>query len=227
MPLNLQTRLLRVLEEQEVLPLGSDTPIKVELRVISASHRNLREMIRAGTFREDLYYRLNGMTLELPALRERSDCERVIRKLIASEASQAVSIDGEAFQRLLSYPWPGNIRELRNVIRTALAICDEGVVRLIDLPAELRLFDAASPVATALVAERTLPVAALPPAADACGSPLLAAERIAILQAVEHCRWNMTLTARQLGMSRNSLYRKLKRHDIAVGESRRDEVSRN
>jgi transcriptional regulator of acetoin/glycerol metabolism len=229
MPLNLQTRLLRVLEEQEVLPLGSDTPIKVELRVISASHRNLREMIRVGTFREDLYYRLNGMTLELPALRERSDRERVIRKLIATETSQPVAIDGEAFQRLLSYPWPGNIRELRNVIRTALAICDEGLVRVADLPAELRLFDAAAIATTTINVERAqpLPTPSAPPAADAGGSPLLAAERIAILQAVEQCRWNMTLTARQLGMSRNTLYRKLKRHDIAVGESRRDEVSRN
>jgi len=231
MPLNLQTRLLRVLEEQEVLPLGSDTPIKVELRVISASHRNLREMIAAGSFREDLYYRLNGMTLELPALRERADSERVIRKLIAAEAGHPVSIDAEAFSRLLSYPWPGNIRELRNVIRTALAICDDAVVRLVDLPAELRLLNAAL-TSTSASAPPERVAAAVAAATSAPGEPsspakpLLAAERNAILQAMEHCRWNMTLTARQLGMSRNTLYRKLKRHDIAVGESRRDEVSR-
>ncbi|MDB5970263.1 MAG: Transcriptional activator of acetoin dehydrogenase operon AcoR [Hydrocarboniphaga sp.] len=232
MPLNLQTRLLRVLEEQEVLPLGSDTPIKVELRVISASHRRLREMIRAGEFREDLYYRLNGMTLELPALQDRGDKERVIRQLIAAEAGHAVSIEAPAFSRLMSYPWPGNIRELRNVVRTALAICEGGVVRMGDLPSELRLFNAAGhPDAASTTPERawapTLPVLPVLPAASASENPLLAAERIAILQAVENCRWNMTLTARQLGMSRNTLYRKLKRHDIAVGESRRDEVSRS
>ena len=226
MPLNLQTRLLRVLEEQEVLPLGSDTPIKVELRVISASHRNLRDMIRAGTFREDLYYRLNGMTLELTALRERGDRERVIRQMIATESTQAVSIDGDAFARLMAYPWPGNIRELRNVIRTALAICEGSVVRMVDLPSELRHYQS-EPAATAAIASTPQAVATVdmhstPATTPMSDNPLLDAERAAILHAVEQCRWNMTLTARQLGMSRNTLYRKLKRHDIAVGDSRRD-----
>ncbi len=234
MPLNLQTRLLRVLEEQEVTPLGSDTPVKVELRVVSASHRRLRDMIAAGTFREDLYYRLNGMTLELTALRDRSDKERVVRNMFATEASHAVSIEAPAFSRLMSHAWPGNIRELRNVARTALAICEGGVIRMGDLPSDLRLFSAAA-VGAPLANQpaQSVPAMALPNPAEpittmgtSSDNPLLAAERIAILQAVEQCRWNMTLTARQLGMSRNTLYRKLKRHDIAVGESRRDEVSR-
>jgi transcriptional regulator of acetoin/glycerol metabolism len=233
MPLNLQTRLLRVLEEQEVTPLGSDTPIKVELRVVSASHRRLREMISAGAFREDLYYRLNGMTLELTALRDRRDKERVVRNMFASEAGHAVSIEAPAFTRLMSYTWPGNIRELRNVARTALAICEGGVIRMGDLPSELRFFNSTA-MATVVVNERVttsfVPAIPAPPVASETASsesPLLAAERTAILQAVEQCRWNMTLTARALGMSRNTLYRKLKRHDIAVGESRRDEVSRS
>ena len=140
MPLALQTRLLRVLEEQEVVPLGTEIPIKVDLHVISASHRNLREMITRGEFREDLYYRLNGITLELPPLAARSDKERLIREFLAAETSddRPAAIEVAAFQRLLAYHWPGNVRELRNVIRTALAICDGGVVRLRDLPSELR-----------------------------------------------------------------------------------------
>ena len=132
MPLALQTRLLRVLEEQEVVPLGTEIPIKVDLHVISASHRNVREMIARGEFREDLYYRLNGITLELPPLAARTDKERLIREFLAAETSddRPAAIEVAAFQRLLAYHWPGNVRELRNVIRTALAICDGGVVRL-------------------------------------------------------------------------------------------------
>src|SRR5690606_10983304 len=140
MPLLLQTRLLRVLEEQEVMPLGAETPLKVDLHVICASHQNLRAMIARGTFREDLYYRLNGITLELPPLAQRTDKERLIRDFLAAETSDGrpAAIEMDAFQCLLSYSWPGNIRELRNVIRTALAICEGGVVRLSDLPSEVR-----------------------------------------------------------------------------------------
>ena len=132
MPLTLQTRLLRVLEQQEIVPLGSETAIKVDLHVIAASHRNLRDMIVSGAFREDLYYRLNGITLELPALKDRADKERVIHRALAAETGNGrpAAIEMDALQRAcLEYPWPGNIRELHNVIRTALAICDGGVVR--------------------------------------------------------------------------------------------------
>lgn len=236
MPLNLQTRLLRVLEEQEVVPLGGDTPIKVDLRVISASHRPLREMIQRGEFREDLYYRLNGITLELPALRERADIEKLIRRFIAMETdrSRPVAIDGEAFARLLAYPWPGNIRELRNVIRTALAICENDVIRREDLPSELRngdieqLGSSSSPTATATAIEQHEPdTAPSPVPADAVTrNPLEAAECAAILKAVEQNHWNMTMTARALDMSRNTLYRKLNRYNIAVGDKRRDQLSR-
>src|SRR5512138_1494295 len=140
MPLLLQTRLLRVLEEQEVIPLGTETALKVDLRVICASHQNLRAMIARGEFREDLYYRLNGITLELPPLALRTDKERLIREFLAAETSdrRPAAIEVDAFEQLLAYRWPGNIRELRNVIRTALAICDGGVVRLRDLPSEVR-----------------------------------------------------------------------------------------
>src|SRR5690242_18503039 len=140
MPLALQSRLLRVLEEREVLPLGSEGAIAVDLHVLAASHRNLRDMIARGAFREDLYYRLNGITLELPALCERMDKERLIQHALAAETGNGrpAAIERDALQRLLIYPWPGNIRELRNVIRTALAICEGGVVRAMDLPREIR-----------------------------------------------------------------------------------------
>jgi sigma-54 dependent transcriptional regulator, acetoin dehydrogenase operon transcriptional activator AcoR len=217
MPLSLQTRLLRVLEEQEIVPLGSEVPIKVDLHVIAASHRNLREMISRGEFREDLYYRLNGITLELPRLMDRADRERVIHRALAAEThnGRPAAIEMDALQRLISYPWPGNIRELRNVIRTALAICEGGVVRLIDLPREIRephhtgatlttVAPASSAAATPLESEPL----------ETCANPLAAAERAALLRVIEKCRGNMTHAAEHLGVSRNTLYRKMKTHGI-------------
>jgi sigma-54 dependent transcriptional regulator, acetoin dehydrogenase operon transcriptional activator AcoR len=213
MPLMLQTRLLRVLEEQEIVPLGSENPIKVDLHVLAASHRNLREMIARGTFRDDLYYRLNGITLELPALRERADKERVIHHALAAETrnGRPAAIERDALHRLLAYPWPGNIRELRNVIRTALAICDGGVIRRIDLPREIReaeTFPTAPPPVELLtdVAGKGLGSA----------NPLHVAERAALLSVIQDCHGNMTRVAMQLGMSRNTLYRRIKRHAIPL-----------
>src|SRR6185437_12873563 len=206
MPHALQSRLLRVLEQREVVPLGSEAAIAVDLHVLAASHRNLREMIAQGAFREDLYYRLNGITLELPALRERTDKERLIQHALAAETGNGrpAAIERDALQRLLAYSWPGNVRELRNVIRTALAICEGGVVRAMDLPREIRDGEAR----TDGRADR-LPGTAPEPAwtasgadapaceADGPGQPsnvprnrLQAAERAALLRAIEELHGN-------------------------------------
>jgi transcriptional regulator of acetoin/glycerol metabolism len=203
MPLLLQTRLLRVLENQEIIPLGSEAAIKVNLHVIAASHRNLREMITRGQFRDDLYYRLNGITLELPALRERTDREWVVHQALISEsAGRPAAIESEALAQLLCYSWPGNIRELRNVVRTALAISDGGVIRRSDLPREVR------------EAQGIPARSGTPEAPGAAPNPLQVAERAALLTVIEQQRGNMTRVAAQLGMSRNTLYRRLKRHGI-------------
>jgi transcriptional regulator of acetoin/glycerol metabolism len=213
MPLALQTRLLRVLEEREIVPLGSESPTKVELNVIAASHRNLRDMIAHGTFREDLYYRLNGITLELPALADREDRERVIHGVLSAETGDGrpAAIEMDALRALVSYPWPGNIRELRNVIRTALAICEGGVVRRIDLPREIR--EQTRTAAGAAV----VPPASPPAEAEAGVNPLRAAERGALMRVIADCHGNMTRAAEHLDMSRNTLYRKLKQHNIPLG----------
>src|SRR6201996_7732301 len=207
MPLTLQTRLLRVLEEQEVLPLGSESAVKVDVRVICASHRNLRELLARGMFREDLYYRLNGITIELPALAARRDREALFRKCMATEipANASAAIEGSALEKLVAYSWPGNIRELRNTIRTSLAICEGNVIRLSDLPPEIRH--------------------------PGCytGRPLLGheqdvslegAEREALLHVIEKNDWVMSHVAAQLGISRNTLYRKIKRHGIPLTRNR-------
>ena len=222
MPLALQSRLLRVLEEREVVPLGSEGAIAVDLHVLAASHRNLREMIARGTFREDLYYRLNGITLELPAVRERIDKERLIQHALAAETGNGrpAAIERDALQQLLAYAWPGNIRELRNVVRTALAICEGGVIRALDLPREIRDGEPQVRESAGEMCGR-FPVSLPASGTAACETPLpphnrlQAAERAALLRAIEELHGNMSRVAAELGVSRNTLYRKIKRHGIA------------
>jgi sigma-54 dependent transcriptional regulator, acetoin dehydrogenase operon transcriptional activator AcoR len=198
MPLVLQTRLLRVLEEQEVLPLGAERAIKVNLRVVCASHQSLRDMIDRGQFRADLYYRLNGLTLELPTLAERADKEQLIRRMLGTGSGQ--QIDNEAFQCLCSYSWPGNIRELRNVTRVALAICEGGMVRLPDLPAEVRQ---SSQRGTTTVSAPSL-------------GPIEVAERQALVEAIQQTGGNMARAALLLRVSRSTLYRHCKELGVSI-----------
>jgi transcriptional regulator of acetoin/glycerol metabolism len=187
--------------------------MKVDLRVVCASHQNLRSMIARGQFREDLYYRLNGITLELPRLADRTDKELLIRTLLGAETSDGrpVAIETDAFQCLLSYEWPGNIRELRNVIRTSLAICDGGVVRLRDLPSEVRCGAAAG------MDDAARTHAGEPAAIGDDGkplSPIEAAERQALVKAIRTTDGNMARAAELLQVSRSTLYRRCRRLGI-------------
>jgi transcriptional regulator of acetoin/glycerol metabolism len=205
--------LLRVIEEREIVPLGSDQPIPVNLHVISATHRDICHMIQDGEFREDLYYRLNGITLQLPLLRDREDKADLIRALLEEENADegSAEIAEEAFQRLLDYAWPGNIRQLRNALRTASALCRDGTIRLSNLPQEILHTDArlipplagGNPTAAA-------PSMALPSAA------LREAECAALLRELERMHWNISRTAQALGISRNTLYRKIHKHNIVL-----------
>ncbi|WP_223528589.1 sigma-54-dependent Fis family transcriptional regulator [Pseudomonas sp. GL-R-19] len=202
MPLHLQTRLLRVLAEQEVMPLGSEKPIKVNIRVIAASHRDLRQLIERNEFREDLYYRLNGAILRLPALRERADknylIERIFREL-CEQRQRPARIRGDAMSALLGYAWPGNIRELRNALQYALATAETDEITVNDLPEEcLPSVNQKQARSSAPVQERQTSHA----------------------REIEDClrrqRWNVSAAARELGMSRPTLYRWMKLHNIVA-----------
>nr|WP_241093568.1 sigma-54-dependent Fis family transcriptional regulator [Xanthomonas sp.] len=208
MPLPLQTRLLRVLEEQSVTPLGSERAVPLELHVISASHRDLAQMVAAGEFREDLYYRLNGVVLHLPPLRERSDKAELIRTLLREESGERhVRISEDALHKLLSYAWPGNLRQLRNVLRTAAVLCSDGLIRISNLPQEI--VDAGS--GPCLVDGDAVAADDMPGRAA-----LDSAERSVLQQQLERHRWNVSRTADALGISRNTLYRKLRKHGLAT-----------
>jgi transcriptional regulator of acetoin/glycerol metabolism len=201
MPLHMQTRLLRVLEEHEVVPLGGEQAVPVDLHIISATHHDLLQMVQAGEFREDLYYRLNGITLQLPTLRERTDKRELITALLADDDNDEPipSIHDDAMQKLLDYPWPGNIRQLRNTLRTAAVLCSDGMIHVGNLPHEIT--DGGGSTGTGH------------PGKDAA-APLQSAERDALLRELERLHWNISRAASALGVSRNTLYRKMRKHDI-------------
>src|SRR5262249_50627645 len=134
MPLALQARLLRVLDERMVTPLGTDEARPVDFQLISASHRHLHDMVAEGTFREDLYYRLAGIELELPPLRERSDCADLIRNLLAELGRPDAAVAPAAWDLLISHPWPGNVRQLHHVLRSAVALSDGASLTLEHFP---------------------------------------------------------------------------------------------
>ena len=206
MPLALQTRLLRVLEDRLVVPIGGE-PQAIDVRIISATHRALDERVAAGSFREDLFYRLNGLVIDLPALRQRSDRPQLLEHLLAQEAAgQTLVLEPAARQALLDYPWPGNVRQLRNVLRTQAALCEDGCIRLRDLPAAIR---------PAPLHAQSLPA----PVPNSVAGPLDDAERSTLLATLQAQRWHMSRAAEQLGISRNTLYRKLRKHGIERSES--------
>lgn len=213
MPLLLQTRLLRVLEDNEVVPLGCDRSTQVDLRVISATHHRLDELVAAGRFREDLYFRLNGLTLTIPPLRERQDLPDVIESLLRRAAGDCMpyALDPGAMRLLCTYPWPGNVRQLKNTLRVATAFAGGLTVRAADLPDELR--------AKALQPS----VEAVPEPAGPAGSdrPLEDAERLVLQQTLEAHGWTISAAARTLGVSRGTLYRKLHKHGLAAQRPQR------
>ncbi len=209
MPLQLQTRLLRVLSEQEVMPLGAEKPIPVELSVVAASHRDLRRLIAEGVFREDLYYRLCGAALHLPPLRLRSDKSFVIDRVLKQECEQMgidAQFDDEALDLLMNFSWPGNIRQLRNVIRFALAVCDDGFIESLHLPQELYAENERDAHDRKYVSSAPTTVVE-----NLAGEASEAGELSAILR--KH-RWNITAVSNELGICRATVYRHMKRFNI-------------
>nr|WP_210411971.1 sigma-54-dependent Fis family transcriptional regulator [Noviherbaspirillum sp. UKPF54] len=202
MPLNLQARLLRVLQERMVTPLGSAKSIPVNVALICATHRNLRDMIAKGEFREDLYYRLNGLVVKLPPVRERSDFELVVNKLLACESNgRRYHVAPDVMQLFQQHNWPGNFRQLTNLLRTAMVMTgDDGEIRLEHLPDDF------------LEDVQSMKKDSPPPlAADAlpANTTLGDVELSVIQKALQAHGGNVSATARALGISRNTIYRKL------------------
>ncbi len=209
MPMAMQARMLRVLQERVVTPLGSAKEIPVDISLVCATHRNLREEVGRGSFREDLYYRLNGLCVTLPPLRERSDFEALIDILLANEerGGGRVGVNAAAKAVLRAYSWPGNIRQLYNVLRVALALLDDGEheIDLEHLPDDLARIDPVVP------RESRADLSARTGTGQREGGRLAELELEAIHHTLRECLGNVSAAARRLGISRNTLYRKLGR----------------
>ena len=202
MPSSLQTRLLRVLETGEVMPLGGRAPQQVSFQLLSASHQDLELAIREGRFREDLYYRINGFNVHLPALRERRDLPGLIRRILLEESGRTgpVKLSSPAMDALIHCQWPGNLRQLRHALRVAIGLCDDGVIRLADLPKAIRnnLPD---------IGDREL---------RDTGNADARPQREELVAALHRQRWNVRRAAQDLGISRNTLYRRMHRFGIPL-----------
>ena len=206
MPLELQAQLLHVIEEREIMPHGSDTPIKVDVRLVTAARGGLQEKVRRGEFREDLFYRLQSLVLALPPLRERRDKAALVRHIFAQEAAAtpSVSLSEDLIDALCAYSWPGNIRQLRNVLRGMIALRTSDRLDVTNLPSDYGI---------------GLPVAAVepretPPEAQSL-NPLEKAERTALLREIDLQHGNISRVAQKLGIGRNTLYRKMRRLGVA------------
>ena len=205
MSLKTQAKVLRALEEQAFERVGGKDTIRVDVRVIAASNRDLEGLIQAGRFRDDLYYRLNVIPIEVPPLRERRDdipalVEHFVALFCAENGKRAKAISGEALAYFLAYDWPGNVRELRNMVERLVIMAPGDVIDADHLPAPLRPKDA--PGAGAEPRERSLREAR-----DHF-------ERAYIVAELRANDWNMTRTAERLGIERSHLYRKLKAYGI-------------
>ncbi|MEY2633207.1 MAG: hypothetical protein RIR00_1861 [Pseudomonadota bacterium] len=208
MPLHLQARLLRVLQERSITPLGSAKAIQVDISLVCATHRNLREEVARGNFREDLYYRLHGLCITLPSLRDRTDIRQLAQKFALEESQgrpRPVSFSEAVLRRLEGFAWPGNIRQMVNVIRVVIALLDDDETLILEHHLPEEILEAPSSLGAP-----SCPLPEPQPLPAANGS-LEEIGRQAALHALESAGGNISAAARRLGISRNTLYRKLGR----------------
>jgi transcriptional regulator of acetoin/glycerol metabolism len=205
MPPALQARLLNVIEEREVLPPGAAKVVNLDVRIVSATQYDPLEMIAEGRLRGDLYYRLNGISVRLPALRQRTDLAALIAKLIEKEAGAPIDIEPALLERLAHHTWPGNIRQLRNVLRTMVVLRGHERLTLADLKEEWL----AGP-------QHASPLTGAAEGSDCADgeSALCGAEREALRRMLESCEWNVSAAAARLHISRRTIYRKIHRHGL-------------
>lgn len=205
MPLLMQVKLLRTIESGEVVRVGGTRPTLVDVRVIAATHRSLRDQIAAGNFREDLFLRLDGLTLMVPPLRERVNeliplADQFLRAAADELGRSALTLGDSARAKLLGHGWPGNIRELRNVMKRAALIAPASIIE-----AESVLIESVERESVAQKGSSALPAA---------GSSALELERERIVHALEACLHNQTKAAQMLGISRRTLVKKITALDL-------------
>ena len=217
LPLELQVKLLRVLQEKEFRPVGSLQRMRVDVRILAATHRNLEREVKAGRFREDLFHRLNVIRLTLPPLRDRKeDIPLLIERFLESEGRRFI-LTHEVAEALSAYDWPGNIRELKNCLDRMTAFSSGPLLHLADLPTGVtNHMRGTSEPPQAQVATRE-------PEITVPGNgivPLHVVERNAIQNALNGLNWDRTEAAQRLGIGRTTLYRKIKEYQLTQGSGR-------
>jgi two-component system, NtrC family, response regulator AtoC len=208
LPLEMQAKILRFLQEKEVRPVGSNQKVKVDVRIMAATNRDLESDYKRGMFRKDLFFRLNVVTISLPPLRERrSDIPILAHWFLERLAPQrGVQISGEAMKALLAYDWPGNVRELENCLERAVALTDRRILEMDDLPAPI-----------SCVEVRGVPqVHAMQEGPAISATDLEDIERATIARVFSQVNGDKARAGKMLGISRATLYRKLKRYNIAA-----------
>jgi len=193
----MQVRLLRVLQERTIEPLGSLESVKVNVRVVAATNKDLAKLVRSGKFREDLFYRIRVVHLKLPSLRQRREdipllIDRLVAKFNRLQGKDIAGVSSEVLARLMEHEYPGNVRELENIIEQAFVLCRGGMIELHHLPPELR------PAAGHSTREFRSP------------ATLDSMERLLISEALRRHHGNRRQTARELGIDTSTLFRKLK-----------------
>ena len=225
LPLELQAKLLRVLQEKEVRPVGSNQRVKVDVRIIAATNRDLEAAYKNGTFRKDLYFRLNVVTVHVPALRERrSDIPMLVNWFCERYAPGAdLRVSNAAMKALMNYDWPGNVRELENCVERAVALGDGNLIDLGDLPASIALNSRETRPPSESGPELVSELAATNESGSSQGGAAVSPsttdlediERATIQRVFEQVKGDKALAGRMLGISRATLYRKLKRYNIS------------
>jgi DNA-binding NtrC family response regulator len=217
LPLDMQVKLLRLLQEHEFRPVGSLKQHKVDIRVIAATHHDLARDVARGAFRQDLFYRLNIVSMRLPALRDRHEDIPLLIAHFIRRFGKDYSLTPETLEVMTNYEWPGNVRELQNAIERMAAINSGPVMNVVDLPSALQNnFGSDSPVYAAAVAAGTqaarLPLHHSPPRRTGLFLPTI--EKETILKALEEAHGDRARAAQMLGIGRTTLYRKLKEYKI-------------
>lgn len=210
LPLHMQVKLLRVVQEKTVRPIGESREEMIDVRILSATHKNLGDLVQQGLFREDLFYRINVIELRVPSLRERASdipeiAEAVLQRLGRRGNTEPPQLEQGAIELLQTYPFPGNVRELENVLERALTLCGDGLITA----DHIKLRGAARPAAA-----ETAPPAITEELSGALGDKLEDMERDAIIKALEKTRYNKTAAAKLLGMSFRALRYRVKKLGI-------------
>jgi two-component system, NtrC family, response regulator AtoC len=218
LPVGLQAKLLRVVEDRMFEQVGSNTPVPMRARLITASNKCLEQEVAAGAFREDLFFRLNVVTFEMPPLRERPEAftsmvGQFVKELAERAGRSIGGVAPDAMAALRAYRWPGNIRELRNAIERAVALREAGPIQLDDLPGTIRVGQPAATEALTDTVEMA-PLAAQPKAVTSLAETKANAEAVVIKAALRKNNNNKARTAAELGISRETLYKKLHRYGL-------------